>query len=166
MIRHLFLVAALTLSGLSPAVAAQSPVPADRAHAGGTAALLLAATRTKPILIVNDKGGNVMAAVQRRAELEASGRPVEIRGYCRSACTLYLTMRNACLGPNAIVGFHAPRLPGTRIIPPLVDQIMAAHYRNGVLRKWNAEWRHDLNMTKLKARQVKALDPQIRLCAR
>ena len=98
--------------------------------------------------------------------MESSGRPVEIRGYCWSACTLYLTMANACLGPKATVGFHAPRLPGTPIIPPLVDQIMAAHYRGGILRKWNDDWRHKLEMTKLSARQVKALDPQIRLCPR
>ena len=114
----------------------------------------------------NNRGGNVLEMVQTRQELASSGRTVRIRGYCRSACTLYLTMANACLGPKATVGFHAPRLPGTRIIPPLVDQIMAAHYRGGILRKWNDEWRYTLEMTKLSARQVKALDPQIRLCAR
>ena len=163
MFRQPLRAAALVLGCLSAACA--GPLPPLRAPAP-FADLHQAAAQAKPIMIVNDKGGNVMAAVQRRARLESSGRPVEIRGYCWSACTLYLTMANACLGPKATVGFHAPRLPGTRIIPPLVDQIMAAHYRGGILRKWNDEWRHTLEMTKLSARQVKALDPQIRLCAR
>ncbi|MTH78968.1 hypothetical protein GL286_14650 [Paracoccus aestuariivivens] len=120
----------------------------------------------KPIVIANDRGGNVVRTMQRRQELEASGRPVEIRGYCRSACTMYITMRNACLGPGATVGFHAPRIPNTHIIPPLVDQLMARYYRNGILQKWNSEWKHSLKMHKISAKQYVRLDPQTRLCSR
>lgn len=119
-----------------------------------------------PIVIANDRGGNVVQMMQRRQKLESSGRPVEIRGYCRSACTMLITMRNACLGPGATVGFHAPRLPGTQIVPPLVDQLMAQYYRNGILRKWNSEWKHSLKMHKISAKQYVALDPQTRLCRR
>ena len=120
--------------------------------------------RNGRIFVNNDRGGNVMDMVQTRSRLENSGKPVWIRGYCRSACTIYITLPNACLGPKATVGFHAPRLPGTTIIPPLVDQIMAAHYRNGILRKWNAEWKHSLKMHKISARDYVRLDPQTRLC--
>ena len=119
-----------------------------------------------PIVINNDKGGNVLAAINRRNRLEASGRPVEIRGYCRSACTMFITLPNACLAPDASVGFHAPRIPNTQVIPPIVDQLMGSHYRNGILRKWNAEWRHSLKMTRISARDYVALDPQTRLCPR
>ncbi|MDT1060267.1 hypothetical protein RM190_00270 [Paracoccus sp. CPCC 101403] len=120
--------------------------------------------RGKPIVILNDKGGNVVKTMNHREKLAASGRPVEIRGYCRSACTMYITMPNACLGPKATVGFHAPRIPGTKIIPPVVDQLMARYYRNGILRKWNAEWKHSLKMHKISAREYVRLDPQTRLC--
>ncbi|AXC49755.1 hypothetical protein DRW48_08690 [Paracoccus suum] len=119
-----------------------------------------------PIVINNDRGGNVLAMLQRRAQLERSGRPVEIRGYCRSACTMLITMRNACLAPNATVGFHAPRIEGTNFIPPIVDQIMAATYRGGIKRKWDSEWRQSLNMVRISAKQYVALDPQTRLCRR
>lgn len=123
-----------------------------------------AAAAPKPIVINNDRGGNVVQMMIRRSQLEASGRPVEVRGYCRSACTMLITMRNACLGPWATVGFHAPRIEGTTIIPPLVDEIMASTYRNGILRAWQTEWRHSLKMVKISARDYVRLDPQTRLC--
>ncbi|GLK63080.1 MULTISPECIES: hypothetical protein [Paracoccus] len=120
--------------------------------------------RGQPIVIMNDKGGNVVKTIRHRNRLVASGRPVEIRGYCRSACTIYITMPNACLSPRATVGFHAPRLPGTTIIPPVVDELMAQFYRNGILRKWNSEWKYSLKMHKISAREYVRLDPQTRLC--
>ncbi len=116
------------------------------------------------IAVSNDKGGNVLDMVKTRNRLENSGKEVRIRGYCRSACTMLITMRNACLAPTATVGFHAPRIPGTTIIPPYVDQLMAQYYRNGILRKWNAEWRHSLKMVKISARDYHRLDPATRLC--
>lgn len=123
-----------------------------------------AETRGKPVVIMNNRGGNVLEAIKYRNQLARSGRPVEVRGYCRSACTVYITLPNACLGPKATVGFHAPRIPGTTIIPPIVDQLMAQHYRNGILRKWNSEWKYSLNMHKISARDYVRLDPQTRLC--
>ncbi|MDQ7262555.1 hypothetical protein NM680_12190 [Paracoccus sp. PS-1] len=122
--------------------------------------------RGEPIVIMNNRGGNVVEAIRYRNRLAASGRPVEVRGYCRSACTIYITLPNACLGPNATVGFHAPRLPGTRIIPPIVDELMAQYYRNGILQMWNARWKHSLQMQKISAREYVRLDPQTRLCRR
>lgn len=145
------LLAAVTLSlGLTGLAAA----PAD------------AQPRGKPIVILDNKGGNVMEAIKYRSELARSGRPVEVRGYCRSACTIYITLPNACLGPGATVGFHAPRIPGTTIIPPIVDELMAQYYRGGILQRWNSEWRRSLKMHKISARQYVRLDPQTRLCRR
>ncbi len=117
-------------------------------------------------MVWNNPGGNVLEMVQYRNKLAASGRPVEVRGYCRSACTILITLPNACLGPNATVGFHAPRIPNTKIIPPIVDQIMARFYRNGILSKWNSEWKHNLKMTKISAKEYVRLDPETRLCSK
>lgn len=122
--------------------------------------------RGKPIVIMDNKGGNVMEAIKYRNQLARSGRPVEVRGYCRSACTIYITLPNACLGGLAKVGFHAPRIPGTTIIPPIVDELMAQYYRNGILRKWNSEWKNSLQMHKISAREYVRLDPQTRICSR
>lgn len=124
---------------------------------------VMAQTR-QVVNIDNDRGGNVLKAIKRRNELQKSGRTVRIRGYCRSACTIYLSLPNACLGPKATVGFHAPRLPGTRIIPPLVGEMMGQFYRGEIRRRWFTDWQYSLNMHKMTAAQYKQLDPQIRIC--
>lgn len=164
---HLLVAAALML-------AACVPVPAPPGDPGRASPhvprapvphrLMPAAVAAEPIVIMNNKGGNVLRAISRRDQLAASGRPVEVRGYCRSACTIYITLPNACLGPGATVGFHAPRIPGTQIVPPIVDELMAQYYRGGILRKWQDEWRHSLSMNKISAAEYKRLDPQVRIC--
>lgn len=114
--------------------------------------------------ISNDSGGNVLETIQRRTALQRSGKLVRIRGYCRSACTIYLTLPNACLGPKARVGFHAPRIPGTKIIPPMVGDIMGQFYRGEIRRRWYADWQYSLDMHIMSAAEYRRLDPQIKIC--
>lgn len=118
----------------------------------------------KPIEIVNNRGGNVLQAIQRRGELERSGRPVRIKGVCNSACTIYVTMRNACLDRNATVGFHAPRIPDTTIIPPYVDVIMGEFYRGGIRQRWFGGWNRTLKIQSISAAEYVRLDPQTKIC--
>lgn len=153
LVRRAAVIAALALT----ACVAAPPLSAPQA---GTAAA------GQPIVIHNNRGGNVLQMMARRAELERSGRPVRITGVCNSACTMLITLPNACLHPDASVGFHAPRLPGTQIIPPIVDELMATHYRNGIRDRWFAEWRHSLKIQRISAREYVRLDPQTRLCPR
>ncbi|MBC9246530.1 hypothetical protein H4P12_07350 [Paracoccus sp. 11-3] len=120
--------------------------------------------RGRFIDVMNDRGGNVIEMTQTRSRLENSGKTVRIRGYCRSACTMLITMRNACLGPGARVGFHAPRIPNTSIIPPYVDQIMGSYYRNGIRDRWFGGWSRSLDMTVISAQEYVRLDPQTRIC--
>lgn len=143
----LFLLAAVLLAMTPQAAEAQSRRDADW------------------IDITNNPGGNVMQMVQRRAELERSGKRVRIRGYCRSACTILITMPNACLGPRARIGFHAPRLPGTNIVPPMVDEIMGSFYRNGIRERWFGGWNRSADMNVITAEDYVRLDPQTRICA-
>jgi hypothetical protein len=114
--------------------------------------------------VSNDRGGNVLQMIQRRSELERSGKTVRIRGYCRSACTILTTLPNACLGPHARIGFHAPRIPNTQIIPPYVDQIMGNYYRGGIRDRWFGGWNRSLEMQVISARDYVRLDPQTRIC--
>lgn len=114
--------------------------------------------------VLNDRGGNVLQMVKRREELARSGKTVRIRGYCRSACTILTTLPNACFGPRARIGFHAPRIPNTSIIPPYVDQIMGNYYRAGIRDRWFGGWNRSLNMNIITARQYVNLDPQTRIC--
>lgn len=114
---------------------------------------------------VNDhRGGNVIQTVQLRERLARSGKTVRIRGYCRSACTILTTMPNACLFPDARIGFHAPRIPNTQFIPPLVDEIMGNFYRGGIRDRWFGGWNRSMKMTVLSARDYVRLDPQTKIC--
>ncbi|MCQ0970855.1 hypothetical protein MLD63_10505 [Paracoccus sp. TK19116] len=124
-----------------------------------------AQTPPNTIDILNDRGGNVLQAMSRRAELERYPGLVRIRGYCRSACTIYITLPNACLGSRATVGFHAPRIPDTTIIPPMVDQMMGQYYRNGIRDRWFGGWNRSLKMHKMSAQEYVRLDPQTKLCS-
>lgn len=142
-----------TVLGLALSLAALSaPVRADIVERGAF------------IDVENHRGGNVLQMVQLRERLGASGKIVRIRGYCRSACTILTTLPNACLGPKSRIGFHAPRLPDTRIIPPLVGEIMGSFYRNGIRDRWFGGWNRSLDMTVLSARDYVRLDPQTRIC--
>lgn len=114
--------------------------------------------------VSNNRGGNVMQMVRTREQLARSGKTVRIRGYCRSACTILITMPNACLGPKARVGFHAPRLPGTQIIPPYVDQIMGSFYRGGIRDRWFGGWNRSHQMNVISASDYVRLDPQTKIC--
>ncbi len=147
MFRQLVSILAVTL-GLAAALPAQAEIIQGRGY----------------IVVNNDSGGNVIEMVKTRARLENSGQKVWIRGYCRSACTILTTMHNACLGPAATIGFHAPRLPGTKVIPPYVPEIMATFYRNGILKRWNEEWRYSIDMIKISAKDYVKLDPQTKIC--
>lgn len=120
--------------------------------------------RGRFIDVNNHRGGNVIQTVQLRERLARSGKIVRIRGYCRSACTILTTIPNACLFPDSRIGFHAPRLPNTRIIPPLVDEIMGSFYRNGIRDRWFGGWNRSMEMTVLTAREYVRLDPQTRIC--
>lgn len=147
--RRLALILAAALTVAAPATAHQ---PQGTQRAG------------EFIDVWNNRGGNVLQMVQTRQELAASGRTVRIRGYCRSACTILTTMPNACLGPHARIGFHAPRIQGTRIIPPYVDQIMGNFYRGGIRDRWFGGWNRSMDMQVITARDYVRLDPQTRIC--
>ncbi|WP_211657953.1 hypothetical protein [Paracoccus subflavus] len=120
--------------------------------------------RGRFIDVENHRGGNVIQMVQLRERLARSGKTVRIRGYCRSACTILTTLPNACLGGKARIGFHAPRIPNTRIIPPLVDEIMGTFYRGGIRDRWFAGWNRSLDMQVISAQEYVRLDPQTRIC--
>ncbi|WP_405403194.1 hypothetical protein [Paracoccus sp. Ld10] len=145
----LALILAVALTAAAPAMA-QQPQGIQRADAF--------------IDVWNNRGGNVLEMVQTRQELASSGRTVRIRGYCRSACTILTTMPNACLGPQARIGFHAPRIQGTQIIPPYVDQIMGNFYRGGIRDRWFGGWNRSMKMQIITAREYVRLDPQARIC--
>lgn len=84
-----------------------------------------------PLIIRDDPGGDLMSYVAKVQALQQSGRRVEIRGVCDSACTMLLSV--ACVSPNARLGFHGPSsgVYGIALPPAEHDywaRVMASHY--------------------------------------
>lgn len=125
-----------------------------------------AAPALAPIVIRNDHGGNVAANILRREQLANSGREVQLRGFCDSACTMFTTLPNACLAPDATFGFHAPSIGDSNIPAPMVGDLIGQFYRNGIARNWQQSWGNSTKITQISAKGYVRLDPQARLCAR
>ncbi len=92
------------------------------------------------IVVQNDGGGNMANRVAQVQQLRRSGKPVEIRGNCMSACTMYLGLRNTCVTPGARLGFHGPSSRYYGIALPREEfeywsRVMANHYPSQ-LRSW------------------------------
>jgi hypothetical protein len=72
-------------------------------------------TRPEPI---HDTGGSVL---ERAMEIAGMRGPFPIRGYCSSACTMYLGYPGTCVYPGATFGFHAVARDYTGLAKPLYE---------------------------------------------
>ena len=61
-----------------------------------------------PIVITDDGGGIVEDFLNKAQQYNVEGRRVEIRGSCRSACIIALSVRNVCVAPGGTVKAHLP----------------------------------------------------------
>jgi len=81
-------------------------------HAVAMVALTLAtspALAQGTMIIEDDRGGAVDARVQLIQDYKSSDVHLEIRGrFCLSACTMFLGMKNVCVSPDTVFGFHGP----------------------------------------------------------
>ena len=59
-----------------------------------------------PVAIYEDGGGLVAKYQQMAAQYTLENRRVEIRGSCRSACVLALSVPTVCVAPGAVVKVH------------------------------------------------------------
>lgn len=119
--------------------------------------------RAVPYVIERDGGGQIISALADRAKLVAWGRPVEIRAYCASACVVFTTMPNACIAPDARIGFHSSNVNKG----PVGNPMMARHLRAGVKAKFLAEWQFvpPTEIHWVSAMEYKALDPKTKICS-
>ncbi|SOB94056.1 hypothetical protein [Rhodobacter maris] len=93
----------------------------------------------RPALVIHsDIGGYLSARRQEIERLRATGRRVELRGTCISACTMYLGLPHVCVSPQAVFGFHGPSRSGTPVAPEKFEywsREMARSYREP-LKSW------------------------------
>lgn len=85
-----------------------------------------------------DLGGPIGERIREMKNLDG----VRIEGYCASACTLYLKLKNTCVTKNARLGFHGPLgkdgKPLDFVSWNIVTNLMADHYPPK-LKKWFLE---------------------------
>ena len=59
-------------------------------------------------VIRDNPGGDILDFIKEREVMKRSGKQYVIRGYCGSACTMFLSLPNVCVHPDAQIGFHWP----------------------------------------------------------
>ncbi len=122
------------------------------------------APTSEPYVIRRDGGGQLISAEADRADFLRWGGEIQIRGYCASACVIFTTLPNACIGRGIRIGFH-----GSNINMGLIgNRQMAAYLRGAAKQKYLAEWQHiaPTDMHWISAQEYQALDPEIRICPR
>lgn len=130
-------------------------------------AILLCLALASPALadtatVRNDGGGNVSDYIDTRERL-AKLDAVRIEGKCFSACTIFTTLPNACVHPQAAIGFHGTK-PQVPILQKWLDMRLGRYYRGEVRRLYEATWRKSLRLHVISGRELKRLDPKIMLC--
>ncbi len=94
---------------------------------------------TLPLIVLFDLGGVVSNRVEHIEEL--GPRPVEIRGHCESACTMYLGAEEVCVSPEAKLIFHGPSFFGLPLLENDFEywsRVISSFYPE-VLREWYME---------------------------
>ncbi len=78
----------------------------------------------QPVVIKEDGGGIVTDYIKAAYDYKAQNRRVEIRGSCRSACTLALSVPNVCVGPGAVVKWHHAYEPASGAVRYDITDLM------------------------------------------
>lgn len=115
------------------------------------------------VVIRNNHGGNVQHFLNERARLERIGAPVEIRGFCNSACVVFVTLPTACMGSGAFLGFHRVS-GGGPLGQPLGISRISATLRGEMRRKYDAEWSRSASIVSVNRSEALRLDPEIQRC--
>jgi hypothetical protein len=102
-----------------------------------SAILLLISTSAIAASSVGHGGGGVVTEFAAMvAQYNRTGELFRIEGACRSACTMFLGIRNACLDPSVNLLFHAALKPSatqqmlSAYNPRLRAYVLAHHYLN------------------------------------
>lgn len=95
------------------------------------------------LVIYRDHGGPVVDRAMDIQRMMSRRQPVQIRGICHSACTMYLALPDTCVFPTAVLGFHGPfnGVTGEALDPDvfeIISRMMANHYPPR-LREWFLE---------------------------
>lgn len=108
------------------------------------AALLSLPVAADPLVIRNDRGGEVVERLAQIMLLQSTGQSVEIRGQCMSSCTMLLVLERVCVAPDARLGFHGPSSYGRALDAVSFNEwsrVIASHYPPAVAKWYMSEAR-------------------------
>ena len=97
-------------------------------------------------------GGDLNKVLIEVNNRNSKGSKVEIRGTCVSSCTTYIAVKNHCVSPNAVLGFHRTTYCGPPITGPGINGIsdpdvhLAQTYPLNLEKRFWKEFRHDRGM--------------------
>jgi hypothetical protein len=111
-------------------------------------------------LVKHGPGGNVAEHLVFRSVLEKEGTSVVIDGKCMSSCTLFYSLPNTCLTPEASLHFHQVTGLGSEAW----ENEMSRYYRGEILELYNSTWRHSDNLAGVTAKRAKVYDPAVNIC--
>jgi hypothetical protein len=130
-------------------------------------AMPIAPAQAEVIVVQDDFGGNVLQYQARRKQL-AKADLVRLQGRCNSACTIFISLPNACVGPKAIFGFHgASPKTGIPNVDYFLDMQVGQFYRGAVRQRFIDKWRFHLgskDLVFITSEQLMKLDPKVKLC--
>ncbi len=122
-------------------------------------------TNDKGVHIVrNHGGGRIISVEAQRRRLLDWGGPVEIRGFCNSACVILTTLPNACVAPRSRIGFHSSNIN----FGPVGNAQIARYLRGGVRKKFLEEWQFvpHSDIHHIWGERYAELDRQTKVCGR
>jgi hypothetical protein len=95
-------------------------------------------------IIHGDAGGIITEKATEIRWLRRHGTFVEIRDRCFSSCTMYLSLSNVCVHPDAGLHFHSshggPLEDEARRL--YYNRLAAEHYPEGIRERYLDEWQH------------------------
>jgi hypothetical protein len=110
--------------------------------AGALASAVVTSAASADVRIVNDRGGEVSAYVQKFQAVRASGERVVIDGPCLSACTLLTGIvphDRVCVTSRAVLGFHAASYyddASRSLVPTRAGSRLVMHLYPAEIRSW------------------------------
>lgn len=96
--------------------------------------------------------------MQQIERIERSGHLFRIDGMCISACTMYLGLKNVCVAPRTVLGFHSS-YTSNGFMPPQPSKygnaVVMSYYPDRV-KKWVAEKKafDSLDLTPMTAQEA------------
>ena len=75
-------------------------------------------------------GGNFSDFLPVISQYNSSGERFPITGVCKSACTMFLSIRNVCVSPGAQFYFHAGKRRGA--VDPRQTSVMLTSYNSAL----------------------------------